>query len=414
MSAPPAGPRPRVLFVTESFHPVLGGGETHIRELGRRLARLGWSATVVTRRSEAAWARREVVDGIQVVRVPPPGPARRGKYLMLPGATAALAREATRHDVVVVRGTRVLALPALLVARARCRPLVLQPEVNGELSGEVYTWGTPLEKGPLGSLVRFAARIRNRLLRDAEACVAMSRLIRDEMRTAGFPPERIHHIPHGVDTTRFRPAEAGERASLREKLGLPAAATVVSCVGRLLRGKGLETLVDAFARTDRGDAHLVLVGSGEGQILSVESELRSRVRERGLAGRVSFPGRVDRVEDYLRASDLFAFPSVFEALGIALLEASACGLPAVASRTGGIVDVVEDGVSGLLVPPGDTEALAAALTKLLGASRIREEMGRRSRQVAVGRFELEDSLARYRGLFAELAGRVRGPAPASR
>jgi glycosyltransferase involved in cell wall biosynthesis len=80
-------------------------------------------------------------------------------------------------------------------------------------------------------------------------------------------------------------------------------------------------------------AHLLLVGSGAGQALSVEAELRERVERQALGARVLFVGRVDAVEDYLRASDVFAFPSVFEALGISLIEAAACGLPGVGSRT---------------------------------------------------------------------------------
>ena len=85
------------------------------------------------------------------------------------------------------------------------------------------------------------------------------------------------------------------------------------------------------------------------------------------------------MEDYLRAADVFVFPSVFEALGIALVEAAACALPAVASRTGGIVDVVEDGVSGRLVAPGDAGALSEALLGLAGDGALRSRMGREAR-----------------------------------
>ncbi len=273
---------------------------------------------------------------------------------MLPAAVRAVVREAPGHDVVVVRGTRVLGLPGLVAARASGVPVVMQPETNGELSGEAWTWGKTWAGGPAGRLARGATALRNRWLRDADAFVAMSRVIRDEMLGAGIPGERIVLLPHGVDTERFRPATVEEKLALRRELGLPEGVLAVYS-GRLLRGKGLETLVDAFAAiADRAAGlGLVLVGSGEGQALSIEDELRRRVAERGLGARIAFAGRQERVEDYLRAADVFAFPSVFEALGIALVEAAACALPAVASRTGGIVDVVEDGVSGRLVAPGD-------------------------------------------------------------
>ncbi len=395
----------RVLFLTESFHPVLGGGEEHIRALGRGLARSGVPATVVTRRGERAWAAREDLEGIRVVRVPPSGPGRTGKYGMIPGALRALFRERAHYDVVVVRGTRVLGLPGLFAGRALGKAVVLQPEVNGEMTGEAYTWGKAWGEGVLGRAVRGGTSLRNLLFRDADAFVAMSGAIRQEFLATGMPGDRVALIPHGIDTHRFRPASREERAGLRARLGLADSARIIIYTGRLLRGKGLEALVDATARLAARDpeARLLLVGSGGGQALSVEHELRERVTRAGLQSRVAFTGRVEAVEDYLRASDVFAFPSVFEGLGISLVEASACGLPAVGSRTGGIVDVIEDGVTGLLVPPADAVALESALAGLLANGARREQMGAQARERACRLFSAEDSLARYRTLFFEVS-----------
>jgi glycosyltransferase involved in cell wall biosynthesis len=396
----------RVLFLAESFHPTLGGGETHIRRLGSQLVAAGDSATVVTRRADAAWPAEETVDGIRVRRTGPPGPGRTGKYRMLPAAFAAALDEAPRHHVLVVRGTRVLGLPGLVAARVRGRAAVLQPEINGELSGEAFTWGKPWAEGRKGGAVRAAVGVRNLLLKDADAFVAMSRLIRDEMLAAGVPGERIHLLPHGVDTARFRPASAAERSALRAGLGLPTAGVLAVYTGRLLRGKGLETLVDALASEGvPREVCAVLVGSGAGQALDVTSDLKQRVAERGLGERVRFTGPSDRVEDYLRACDVFVFPSLFEALGISLVEAAACGLPSVASRTGGIVDVVEDGRSGWLVAPGDAAALAAALSELARDEVLRAGMGRRARALALARFDERDVLEGYRSLFREVSSR---------
>lgn len=396
----------RVLFLSESFHPVLGGGETHLRRLGSALAAGGDAATVVTRRSEVSWPAQEDLEGVRVVRVPPSGPARRGKFLMVPAALRAVAREARGHDVLVVRGTRVLGLPGLLAGRGSGLPVVLQPEVNGELSGEALTWGKAWAQGPAGRLLRRGVAVRNLWLRDADAWVAMSRKIREEMVEAGVPAERVALIPHGVDTARFRPASPAERARLREGLGLPAGVLAVY-TGRLLRGKGLETLLEAFAVAAArvAELRLVLLGSGDGQFLSIEEELRSRAAGPGLRGRVLFTGRVEQVEDWLRASDLFVLPSVYEALGIALVEAAACGLAAIGSRTGGIVDVIEEGRSGLLVAPSDASTLAAALEALGKAEDSRRAMGEAARRIALARFDERDGLARYRGLFGEVSSR---------
>ena len=397
-----------VLFLTESFHPVLGGGEQHILRLGRALAGSGMATTVVTRRGDARWAAEETIDGIRVVRVGPGGASRPGKYAMVPAAIAALHRLRARYDVLVVRGTRVLGLPALVAARALGKGVVLQAEVNGEMTGEVYTWGTAFDRGGARRAIFAGVAARNVLLRDGDAFVAMSRAIRDEFLGAGVPAQKVALIAHGVDTGRFRPASPDERLALRPRLGLPIDGRIITYTGRLLRGKGLEALIAAFRPVAAAEpsAHLVLVGSGLGHSLSVDAALHAAAQADGLAGRVTFSGRVDAVEDWLRASDIFAFPSMFEALGIALVEAAACGLPAVASRTGGIVDVVEDGRSGVLVPPGDVAALSAALHRLVKDPDLGRGLGEAARDVARARFDARDAVDRYRALFREVAGRA--------
>jgi len=327
---------------------------------------------------------------------------------MVVPAVRTVRRLRDAYDVLVVRGTRLLGLPGLVAARAAGRPVVLQAELNGEMSGEVYTWGKPWADAPAGHVVRGAAQARNLLLRDADAFVAMSRKIAAEFETAGMTRERIALIPHGVDVGRFRPARRDEREALRARLRLPAGSCIVCYSGRLLRGKGLEDLVTGFGRiVTARDVHLLVVGSGDGQSLSIEEALKGQVRTAGLDPRVTFVGRVNDVADWLRASDVFAFPSVFEALGIALVEAAACGLPAVGARTGGIVDVIEDGVSGRLFTPGDVEGLATALGRLADRPDERAAMGREARRIVERRFDAADMVVRYRTLFAEIEGRRR-------
>jgi glycosyltransferase involved in cell wall biosynthesis len=395
-----------VLFLTESFHPVLGGGEIHIRRLAGALVERGIPATVVTRAIDPAWPKDEELDGIRVVRVGPAGVGRGGKYRMVPAALAAVRRLRARFDVLVVRGTRVLGLPGVSIARSLGRPVVLQPEINGELSGEAYSWGKRWGSMRRG-FVHGATALRNRWMKTADAFVAMSRAIDHEMKAAGVAAERVHLIPHGVDLARFRPASADDRTALRARLGLPAGATVLTYTGRLLRGKGLELLLETFIGLRRPSTVLMLVGSGAGQTLSIEDELRRRAGEAGVAGRVIFTGRVDDVQDYLRASDVFVFPSLFEALGISLVEAAACGLPCVASRTGGIVDVVEHERTGLLHEPGDGAGLAAGVERVLADGALAAALGRAARAKAESEFDVSVSLDRYRTLFEGLAARGR-------
>jgi glycosyltransferase involved in cell wall biosynthesis len=395
----------RVLFLTETFHPVLGGGEVHIRALAGALVRAGIPSTVVTRRLDAAWPEEETLDGIRVVRVPPTGAGRMGKYRMVRPAMAAVRRLAGEFDVLVVRGTRVLGAPGLWVGRSLKRPVVLQPDINGELSGEVYTWGKAWGARRTGAVL-WATRMRNLWMRRASAFVAMSRAIEEEMGAAGVRAEKIHRIPHGVDLARFRPATPEERVRLRRRLCLPENATILTYTGRLLKGKGLEGLLTAFedVATRWPLARLLLVGSGDGQTLSIERELMDRAAAGPAAGRVLFAGRVDNVADHLRASDVFVFPSVFEALGISLVEAAACGLACIGSRTGGIVDVLEHERTGLLHGPGDAAALGQAIERVLGDRRLAAALGRAARERAERDFDWTASVGRYQALFAALAG----------
>jgi glycosyltransferase involved in cell wall biosynthesis len=145
------------------------------------------------------------------------------------------------------------------------------------------------------------------------------------------------------------------------------------------------------------------VGSGSGQVISVEEKLRSEVERGPLKGRVTFTGRVENVAQYLQASDVFVFPTLDEALGMSAVEAQACGLPAVASRTGGVPDIVDDGKTGLLVPPGESGPLAAALRRLIAEPALRESFASAARARTVERFALHATVGRYAELFRTLA-----------
>ena len=363
---------------------------------------------VLTRRTRRGWAREELLGDVAVLRVGPSGAGRLFKYAMVPAVAAGLLRERRRYDVIVVRGGRILALPALAVGHALRKAVVLQAEVSGEISGEIYTWGTRLHRSPVRQVVAALARVRNRLLRRADAFVAVASHIAREYVRGGLPASRIELIPHGVDTARFRPADPGEKRLLRDRLGLPQGSPLVVFTGRLVRGKGVDVLIQAFAGLVDPRWRLLLVGSGDGQPLSVEAELRVQADTPALLGRVIFTGRVDNVADYLRASDVFAFPSYFEAMPLSVLEAAASGLPCVTTAVGGIVDVIVDGVSGRLVPPGDPAALASAIHALLTDPTGAAALGRQARALVVDRFDRDKGFERYLELFTRLAAGRRG------
>jgi glycosyltransferase involved in cell wall biosynthesis len=302
----------RIALLTETYAPVVGGGETQARLLAEGLATLGHRLAVVTRRTPPSLPRREDVAGVRVVRLGPGGShhlAKWGLGAVVPFGAWSLLRGA---DAVLVSGFRVLGMPARGLSLLGGAPVVLKADNNGELSGGFFARG--LARHGLaadGVIVRAALRARNRLLRGAQAWVAISADIAAEYRAHGVPEDRIHRIPNGFDPRRFRPADATERARLRRELDLPADARILAYTGRLVSYKGLPGLLDAWRSVVREHprALLLMVGEGGLDIHACEQALRAYVDRHGLARNVLFTGAVSDVERYLRAADGFVLPS---------------------------------------------------------------------------------------------------------
>ena len=175
--------------------------------------------------------------------------------------------------------------------------------------------------------------------------------------------------------------------------------------GKLNRGKGLECLLRAWAlhREQNGPGRLVLVGGGAGHHLSCEEELRAFVTDKKLDSTVTFAGYQPDVETYLKAADAFLFPSENEALGLALLEAMACGLPVLSAAAGGMLDIVEDERNGGLIPVGDDQAWRRGMGRMVAEHAVlRKTWGAAARETAINKFGFAQSAAKHLELMREL------------
>jgi glycosyltransferase involved in cell wall biosynthesis len=251
--------------------------------------------------------------------------------------------------------------------------------------------------------------------RKADRLVALTANERDEHLALGVGrPEQWRVIHSGVDFAPFEAARAsGVREAARSELGLPPEAPVIGTVGRLVPIKGQCYLLEAFARVreQHPDARLLLVGDGD-----LRAELESRARDLGLPvigeGGTSLPGAAQflglrrDVARLMAAFDLFALPSLNEGMGRVLVEAMAMELPCVASRVSGTPDVVAHEETGLLVPPADPAALAAALQRLLANPAEARAMGRAGRGRAVPGFGVEAMLHSLRELYRDTLRRA--------
>ena len=393
----------RIGIVTETYHPEVGGGETQARALAEGLASRGAQVCLVTRRSQPGSPRRETLGGVEVHRLPPAGGGPFRKWLLALPVALRLLRMGRELDVLLVCGFRILGIPALLAAGAFRIPCILKADSVGEMSGSFFDAGLArLGLSSRSGPVRAALSLRNRLLRRANAFVAISSVIERELREAGVGAERIRRIPNGIDPVRFAPPSATERAQLRERLGLPAAARIVVYTGRLVRTKGLLPLLQAWRELAAGrpDARLLLVGSGGLDMHACEAELRDFVERYGLGASVQFTGAVEDVSGYLRAADVFAFPSEDEAFGLSLAEAMACGLPSVATDVGGLADLLRDGHNGLRVSAGSVVSIRDALAVLLDEPERRESLGRAARREAADGYAIDAVVEAYERLLA--------------
>jgi len=260
-------------------------------------------------------------------------------------------------------------------------PLVLKPIEHGELSSSVSAESLArLPGGVRQAMGHLLQGIRRRAYGRARGMIVASEGLAREAAAFGFPRSDISVIPNPVDTRRFRPAASAERNALRAQFGLPPDAEVVTCVTRLVQGKGLLTLVEAWQQVARDHPRglLVLVGGGAGpeSPLDAERSVRDAIRAADLERRVVLAGNRSDAERWLQASDVFVFPSEREGFGNALVEAIACGLPVVCSRIdGAAADLVSDGQQGLKFGVGDAAGLAAAVGALLADEPARRRMG---------------------------------------
>ncbi len=233
-----------------------------------------------------------------------------------------------------------------------------------------------------------------------EHVVAVSEPARELARSEGARPEQLSVIDNGVDLSRFSERER-RRAEARERVGAGEGELVVGTVGRLAAVKNQGLLIDSARDVSSiAGRRIVLVIVGDGP---EKSRLAARAQGGPPGLRVVLPG-AGRAEEWMPAFDIFVLSSDSEGLPIALLEAMACGLPAVVTGVGAMPEVVERGRSGIVVPPGDREALAQAIGTLGSDASPREALGAAARRRVQERYSAETMARAYEALYRKVLG----------
>jgi glycosyltransferase involved in cell wall biosynthesis len=373
----------KALFLCQSLN--VGGAEELILGASRALPEVGVEAEVV-----ALTRRGPIADEIEAAGVPlhlvagQPGPRD-------PAAFVRLVRLLRREQPDVVHTFLIVAgIYGRLAAFAAGVPLVLAAEQN------VYT-----RKPRRHALMERALALRT--YRVVACCDVVGRYYRQQV---GVPASKVEVIYNAV---RFgRPPQPTDRETARFALRLPPETLVLGTLGRLTEQKGQRTLLQAVATLagDLPDLVLFLAGTGP-----LRDALEAEATRLGIADRVRFLGvRRDRATLYA-AMDIFVLPSRWEGLSLALVEAMGAGSAVVATDVGGNPEVVRDGRTGLLVPPADAGALAAAIGKLAGDPALRWSLGTAAAADARDRFSIDQHVAQLAALYRRgLGERVRRPA----
>lgn len=230
--------------------------------------------------------------------------------------------------------------------------------------------------------------------------IAVSEAVRiHHMEHGRLPADKVVTIYNGVDVEAFERSDPSRRLSLRDGLGIAPEAAVIASVAVLREAKGLQYLIDAMSRIHETvpAAKLLIVGEGE-----FGPALLRQAAGLGLEGHVVFTGMRADVADLLAMSDLFVLPTLGDVLPTVVAEAMAAGLPVVASNVGGLPEMVDDGRTGILVPPSDAGRLADACSRLLLEPQLAESMGRAGRDFVKERFDIRGQSARLGSLYAAL------------
>jgi glycosyltransferase involved in cell wall biosynthesis len=390
----PAGAAPRVAQLVETLD--LGGAETLAVRLANARAAAGLPACLYVLTGPGALSdqvRPDVKLRYLGYRWPSPrNPAAalaslRGAWRVLTGWIAA--------DGVQVLQTHVPAgnFWGLFLARGRRCGTVATIHSTRELA-----YGQNVH--PVRAWLR--RRLYRDMLRRCGAVVAVSAGVRDALLAAlgvdAAHAARLEVVPNGVEVPAL-PAP-GRRAELRRRHGIEGEEPVLLAAGRLDPLKNYPVLLEALAclRDEGRPCRLVLAGEGPEFI-----ELRDQAAARGIADRVRLPGAVVPLVDLLQAGDLFVQPSEWEGMPLALLEAMACGLPAIGTRVPGIRDLIVDGRDGLLVEPGDPAALAGAIARLLDDPDLARGLGAAGRARVAAGFSHGAMLERLEGIYRRVA-----------
>jgi len=377
----------RICMICSQFSPVVSGAEQQAEALARELLKEGAKVFVLTQRVKGL-RRRENLNGLIVYReiiAPQWGPIFGLSYLLSTFLFLFLKRK--DYDIIHCHLFYLHAVIAVVIAKLLGKKVIVKIACSRKI-------------GDIESLRKI---IRNNFLhiisKRIDRFIAVSQEVRSELRDIGIKEEKIVDIPNFVNTKKFYPVLNKKRSELRSKLFLPIDKKIISFVGRLSPQKGVFYLIRAWSKAIITYPEVALLVIGDGPLMK---SLKDQARALNLLDKIEFLGKKENISEYLQASDIFVLPSLAEGMANTLLEAMVCGLPCIATRIGGSVDLIDDGKDGILVEPASSEELASAILRLLKDKESSKNIGNQARKKISERYSINSIVPAYINLYKGL------------
>jgi len=378
----------RILVLNYEYPPIGGGGGVITRDIFQELAKKHQIDIITSAYQD--FPLEETQKRVQIHRVSVIGRDKKSTasiLSMLSFYPAAMRKgkeliKKNKYDLVY----SFFAIPSGIVGKRLARRAGV-PHVLNIVGGDIYDPSKRLSPHRTFILKMLVTRVVN----TADRVLAISSDIKKRALEHYDIKKKIEVVLLGIVKPVFQ-------KNSRSKLRLGEKDFVISCIGRIVKRKGLEYLIQAIAELKKENAKLVIMGSGP----ELEN-LKKLSKKLGVEKQVMFTGFVNDAKkyQYLSASDIFALASLHEGFGIIYVEAMECGLPVIASNVGGQLDFLQDGKTGFLVPVGDSKKLTESIRKLYSSKKLRDRIGKYNTQ-HVKKFYIDKVAAKYGRVFKEV------------
>lgn len=388
----------RVCVISPLYHTSLGGVGRQALALTEKLESLGVKIFVIAREMKCvpkcvfssripvyrAWALRPHVHILEEMSL---------SNLMISlsfcfSMALILFKKRKEYDLVHFHGASLPLITNIL-------PLKLYGK---KVVAKVASANQGTEAGSLRHKYSLFGQMLIQTLKKVDCFVATSKEIKKGLLNDGYNQNRIISIPNFVDQGVFHPSNKELRNQAHKDFGF-SGETIVTFTGRLVEGKGVGVLLAAWGKVVVDFKNVCLLVLGKGPF---ESRLKKQCQNLRIEKNIRFLGLVNNVRKYLAMSDIFVFPSFQEGFPNSVLEAMACGLPVIATRIGGVVDVIKNEENGLLVEPGNVDQLADALKKLISDTEHASALGKNAIKTVRENYDINVIANKYIDLYAGL------------